>query len=375
MKILLCFGTRPEAIKMAPIYHQFCQSELVEDKKSNFDVKICVTAQHREMLDQVLDFFEMKPDYDLDLMQPNQNLNQLGAAILEKLNQVLIKEKPDWVLVQGDTTTALFATLAAFHLGIKVGHIEAGLRTYNKTAPYPEEINRQLITKMADLHAAPTIKAQQNLISEGIDAEVCPITGNTVVDALLMANEKLDRGYKNQEMMELENLLNFNKKWIVVTGHRRENHGKGIQELVEALLMLAKREDVEIIFPVHLNPNVSAPVYELLKDKKSIHLIPPLSYPSMVWLLSKSSLIITDSGGIQEEAPTFGVPVIVTRETTERMESINLGLATLTGMVCEEIINKAHLILDDKTKSKKIKNPYGDGGATERIISYLKKCT
>lgn len=372
MKILLCFGTRPEAIKMAPLYHKLCQSELVEDKKSNFEVKVCVTAQHREMLDQVLDFFEIVPEYDLNLMQPNQSLNSLSAQILLKIDAVLQDAKPNWVLVHGDTTTSTMVALAAFHLGIKVGHIEAGLRTYNKQAPFPEEMNRQLTGKIADIHFTPTIQATQNMLNEGESTKHILQTGNTGIDALLWTIQKIGTAeYKHAEIEALKKILPIHKKIILVTGHRRENFGEGFKNLCEALLEISKREDVAIVYPVHLNPNVKEVANEMLSKQPNIYLINPVSYPAFVWLMQQSFLIISDSGGIQEEAPTLGKPVLVTRNITERPEGVAAGFSMLVGTDIDKIVKETTNLLESFKGFSAIVNPYGDGKACERIVKYL----
>ena len=365
-KIFLCFGTRPEAIKMAPLYHEL--------KKSNFEVKVCVTAQHRQMLDQVLDFFEIIPQYDLDLMQPNQTLNSLSAKILSKIDEVLKVEKPDLVLVHGDTTTSSMVALAAFHLGIKVGHIEAGLRTYNKQAPFPEEINRQITSRIADIHFTPTKQATQNLLNEGISQKDIAQTGNSVIDALFWTINKIKKkNYFHLEIEELKRIIPTNKKIILVTGHRRENFGQGMKNLCDALLKIAEREDVAIIYPVHLNPNVKDIVHELLLHKKNIQLITPVSYPAFVWLMKRSFLIVSDSGGIQEEAPSLGKPVLVTRTVSERPEGVTAGFSTLVGTDPTKIINTIQDILDNFTSFKNPVNPYGNGTASQQIVEYLLK--
>jgi len=364
LKILLCFGTRPEAIKMAPVIHEL--------KKQKLQFKVCVTAQHREMLDQILDFFEIIPDYDLDLMQPNQSLNELSSKILKEIDGVMEKEHPELVLVQGDTTSAAMVSLAAFHRQIKVGHVEAGLRTYNKAAPFPEEINRQLTARVADLHFAPTAKASANLLKEQIPKEQLCITGNTVVDALQWAIRKMESEPFCEEIQKIKALLNPNKKLILVTGHRRENFGEGLIHICEALFELSEREDVELIYPVHLNPNVTGPVQELLSHKKNIHLIAPVAYPTMLWLMQECSLIISDSGGIQEEAPTFKKPVLVTREVSERMEGVEAGFSFLVGTDKNKIVEEAIRILDNTPDFLGIENPYGDGTAAFRIVEFLK---
>lgn len=366
MKILLCFGTRPEAIKMAPLYHKL--------KSENFEVLVCVTAQHREMLDQVLNFFEIKADFDLDLMQENQSLNNLSALILSKIDSVLRETKPDLVLVHGDTTTSSMVALASFHLGIRVGHVEAGLRTYNKKAPFPEEINRQLTSRLVDIHFTPTNEATQNLLNEKIRREDIVQTGNTVIDALLWTTNKIGQAdYIHSEIEKLKVQIPENKKIVLVTGHRRENFGKGIKNLCEALLEIAKREDVVIIYPVHLNPNVKDVVYELLSQKENMLLINPVSYPVFVWLMQQSFLIVTDSGGIQEEAPSLGKPVLVTREISERPEGVTAGFSTLIGMEKDNICSNINSILDNFKGFKETSNPYGDGDASEKIVNFLSR--
>lgn len=365
-KILLCFGTRPEAIKMAPLYHEL--------KKSSFEIKVCVTAQHRQMLDQVLDFFEIVPDYDLDLMQPNQTLNELSAKILSKIDTVLQTEKPDLVLVHGDTTTSSMVALAAFHLGIKVGHVEAGLRTYNKQAPFPEEINRQISSRIADFHFSPTLQATQNLLNEGISKEYIAQTGNSVIDALFWTINKIEKEhYSHPEIEELKSIIPTDKKIVLVTGHRRENFGQGMKNLCEALLKIAAREDVAIVYPVHLNPNVKDIVHELLLNKKNIYLIDPVSYPAFVWLMQRSFLIVTDSGGIQEEAPSLGKPVLVTRTVSERPEGVTAGFSTLVGTDPIKITSTIQDILDNFSSFVNPVNPYGSGNASPQITAYLLK--
>ncbi|WPO79494.1 non-hydrolyzing UDP-N-acetylglucosamine 2-epimerase [Flavobacterium sp. KACC 22761] len=366
MKILLCFGTRPEAIKMAPLYHEL--------KNNNIEVLVCVTAQHREMLDQVLDFFEIKPEFDLDLMQPNQTLNNLSALILSKMDEVLLEVNPDLVSVHGDTTTSSMVALTAFHRGIKVAHVEAGLRTYNKQSPFPEEINRQLTGKLADIHFTPTNEATNNLIKEGIPQEAIIQTGNTVVDALFWTINKIEKeNYTHPEIEELKNIIPTNKKIVLVTGHRRENFGDGMKNLCEALLTISKREDVIVLYPVHLNPNVKDVVNQLLSDKENILLVKPVSYPAFVWLMKQSFLIVTDSGGIQEEAPSLGKPVVVTRTVSERPEGITAGFSRLVGTDPKKIVNTIQGILDNFTGFDNMRNPYGNGNASSEIVSFLLK--
>lgn len=364
-KILLCFGTRPEAIKMAPLYYEL-------KKHDAFEVIICVTAQHREMLDQVLNFFEIVPEYDLDLMQANQTLNGLSANILSKMDSVLNEVNPDLVIIHGDTTTSVMVALAAFHRGIKVGHVEAGLRTYNKQSPFPEELNRQLTGRIADFHFAPTQKAAENLINEGANINAIIVTGNTVVDSLYLTIAKLEQGFTNETMENLKTNIDFNKKVILVTGHRRESFGEGFENICKAILELAKNKVLEIIYPVHLNPNVQKTVSEMLSGVENIHLIAPIDYPSFVWLMSKSSLIISDSGGIQEEAPSFNIPVLVTRETTERDEGIEAGFSYLVGTNTVKIVHTAIKLLQSKLVREVLPNPYGDGKASEKIVNFVK---
>lgn len=365
MKILLCFGTRPEAIKMAPVYHAL-------KVQKGFEVLVCVTAQHREMLDQVLDFFEIVPDYDLDLMQPNQTLNSLSADILSNIDVVLKEVKPDLVLVHGDTTTSSMVALAAFYLGIRIGHIEAGLRSFNKQAPFPEEINRQLTTKLADIHFSPTAVATQNLLHEGILQGNIVQTGNTVVDALQWTLTKISKEeYSLHEIEILKNTIPADKKIVLVTGHRRENYGEGFENVCSALLSIAKRDDVSIVYPVHLNPNVQDVVCQKLADKENIYLIAPVTYPAFVWLMQHSFLIVTDSGGIQEEAPSLGTPVLVTRTVSERPEGVQAGFSQIIGAEQEKIEKSIVELLDTFSGFKDIENPYGNGNASQKIVDFL----
>jgi UDP-N-acetylglucosamine 2-epimerase (non-hydrolysing) len=366
-KILVCFGTRPEAIKMCSLIHTL--------KTSNFDVKVCVTAQHREMLDQVLDFFEILPDYDLNIMKSNQTLNALCGRIFISIDEVLLDANPDLVLVHGDTTTSSICAWAAFHKGIKVGHVEAGLRTYNKHAPFPEEMNRQITAKLADYHFAPTKNSENNLLSENIHPKNILVTGNTVIDSLLWTTHKLEKKFTNSQIENLVAKIDFSKKIILVTGHRRENFGDGFLNICKALANIATNAEVEIIFPVHLNPNVQEPVMSLLSNYKNIYLIEPLDYPSFVWMMSKSYLIITDSGGVQEEAPSLGKPVLVMRDTTERPEAVQAGTVALVGTDHELISKKTFDLLNDSKlyeKMAKSYNPYGDGKACQRILEFIK---
>ena len=366
-KVLVVFGTRPEAIKMAPVVRSLLKNDI------HFETKICVTAQHREMLDQVLDFFDIKPDFDLDLMKPNQTLNQLSANILTHIDGVLTTFVPDLVLVHGDTTTSSMVALAAFHRQIKVGHVEAGLRTYNKWAPYPEEINRQITGRIADFHFAPTKVAASNLIErEQVNAKNVFVTGNTVIDALLWGINKV-----NENRADIESIKDFidpNKKLIVVTGHRRENFGEKFEQFCAALEEIASRKDVQMIYPVHLNPNVQKVVKEHLSNNASILLIDPLDYEAFIWLLNQSYIIITDSGGVQEEAPSLGKPVLVTRDVTERQEAVDEGTVKLVGTNARVIVSTCIDLLDNTASYKAMEaknNPYGDGTAAQKIVDTI----
>jgi len=366
-KILIIFGTRPEAIKMAPLIKEF-------QKKSQFNVKVCVTAQHREMLDQVLNFFEITPDYDLDLMKPNQNLFTLTADIILGLKPILEEYQPDYVFVHGDTTTCMAASLASFYARIKVCHVEAGLRTFNKNSPFPEEVNRQITGRIADYHFSPTVQSKNNLILENVPDESIIITGNTVIDALLDSAIRVNT-IDNSEIDYLKTVLDDSKLLILVTGHRRENHGQGFINICEALKEIAlANKNVQIIYPVHLNPNVKEPVHNILGKIDSIHLINPLAYPSFVWLMNKSYLIITDSGGVQEEAPSLGKPVLVIRDTTERPEAVDVGTVILVGTDKNKIVNECNDLLVNTDRFQKmiaLHNPYGDGKACQRIVEYI----
>lgn len=367
-KHLIIFGTRPEAIKMAPLVKEF-------KRHSDFETKVCVTAQHREMLDQVLDFFEIKPDFDLDLMKPNQNLNTLTAAIITGLQPILKEYKPDFVYVHGDTLTSMVAGLAAFYAGIKVCHVEAGLRTHNKWSPFPEEMNRQITGRLTDYHFAPTQQSYDNLLKENVNPETIIITGNTVIDALLNSSDKV-KTIKNNEIEFLKSIVDTSKKLILVTGHRRENHGQGFINICEALKEIATNHtEVQIIYPVHLNPNVQKPVYEILTGVDNIKLIDPLAYPAFVWLMNQSYMIITDSGGVQEEAPSLGKPVLVMRDTTERPEAVEVGTVILVGTDKEKIVSETQSLLKNKERYQQMSelhNPYGDGKACIRIAEFIK---
>ncbi len=367
MKIFIGFGTRPEAIKMAPVIKEI-------KKRKVLDLCVCVTAQHREMLDQILNFFSIVPDYDLELMRPGQDPFYVTARALCEIKTLLEKEKPDIVLVQGDTTTAFAIALAAFYLKIPVGHVEAGLRTYDKYKPFPEEINRHLIGVLADYHFAPTRLAGERLIHEGIAKNNVFVTGNTVIDALLITIRELKR---RKVILEVLRRIDPHEKLILVTGHRRESFGKGLQNICQALLKIARRNpEVEIVYPVHLNPNVQGPVRKILADQRRIHLIEPLDYIHFVYLMSHCYLILTDSGGIQEEAPSLGKPVLVLREVTERPEAIEAGTAKLVGIKTDQIVQEAERLIYSKTAYREMikpRNPYGDGSAAKRIVNILKR--
>jgi len=370
-RILIVFGTRPEAIKMAPIVKE------LQKNKDKFETKICVTAQHREMLYQVLEIFDIKSDYDLNIMKPNQDLYDITSNILLKMKKVLNDFKPSLVLVHGDTTTTFATTLAAFYQKIDVGHIEAGLRTGNIYSPWPEEANRKLTGALAKYHFAPTKIAKENLFKERIKEENIIVTGNTVIDALFLMLEKIekDKNLKDKIIKKLSSY--FNSQFILVTGHRRENFGEGFLNICNALKEIAiNNSDINIIYPVHLNPNVQKPVKEILKGIKNIYLIEPLEYSEFVYLMSRSYLILTDSGGIQEEAPSLGKPVLVMRDTTERPEAVKAGTVKLVGTDKIKIINEVEKLLNDKNeydKMSKAHNPYGDGKASKRIIEFLRR--
>lgn len=363
MKTLFCFGTRPEAIKMAPLIREFSNSGL------NFE--ICVTGQHRKLLDSVLRWFELKADYDLNLMEPNQQLNKLSGKILRNLDDVLVNSSPDLILVQGDTTSAFIASIAAFHREIKIGHVEAGLRTHNLSSPFPEELNRQLISKMANFHFAPTKQAVENLLNENIEKKNIILTGNTVIDALEWSISKINSGYENDFIKFWKNKIMNNKSWILVTMHRRENFGSGLNELLVLLNKIIDQSSCNIIWPIHPNPNIREAVPEEFKNNPNIYIIDPIDYPSMIWLYSNVKLIISDSGGIQEEAPSFGLPVVVTRDTTERPEGLKSGNTILIGQN-SRVIDKIISYLKSPKKLS-MPNPFGDGMASHRIVSHLKE--
>ncbi len=374
-KILLIFGTRPEAIKMAPLVKEF------QKNIDSFNIKVCVTAQHREMLDQVLNLFEIIPDYDLNIMKPNQDLYNITANILLGIKDVLNDFKPDIVLVHGDTTTTFTSSLGAFYQQIKIGHIEAGLRTDNLYSPWPEEANRQITGVLANYHFAPTLTSKINLLKENKKEKDIIVTGNTVIDALFLALKKigLNKDLESKILNRLASLnyqLNINKKIILVTGHRRENHGQKFINICEALKELAlQNSDIDIVYPVHLNPNVQKPVKEILSNIENIYLIEPLEYQEFIYLMSKSYFIITDSGGVQEEAPSLGKPVLVMRDTTERPEAIDAGTVKLVGTNRIKIVEEAEKLINNRLeydKMSRASNPYGDGKASKRIVEFLK---
>ena len=374
MKTLTVFGTRPEAIKLAPVLKEL-------QKFSEIESRVCVTAQHREMLDQVLKIFEIVPDYDLNLMRPNQSLYQLTADALIALEAVMRTERPDVVITQGDTTTTFVASLSAYYAQIPVARVEAGLRTHNKYSPFPEEINRLLADHLADVHFAPTARAKENLLREGIPSEKIFVTGNTVIDALqqIWARVK-DRDPREQLPIPKEifsQIEHKGKKLILVTGHRRESFGPEFESICLGLKKIAQSyPDVVLIYPVHLNPNVRAPVQKILQDQERIFLIEPLDYEQFVWLMGRAYLILTDSGGIQEEAPALGVPVLVMRKVTERPEAIEAGTAKLVGTDSENIFREAARLLEDRDAYEQMAravNPFGDGHAAARIVKILQE--
>ncbi|MEZ0396433.1 MAG: UDP-N-acetylglucosamine 2-epimerase (non-hydrolyzing) [Anaerolineales bacterium] len=379
LRVLSVFGTRPEAVKMAPVVRALAAAPGVE-------ARVCVTAQHRQMLDQVLRLFEITPDYDLDLMRADQSLAELSAAIFTRLDPVLAEADPDWVLVQGDTTTVAITALLAYYRRIRVGHVEAGLRTGDRWQPFPEEINRRVASVIADLHFAPTEWARQNLLREGVPASAVVVTGNPVIDALKVVASQpappevealLDRlGIEPQggRSEEGQAVRAGDRRLVLVTAHRRENFGQPLENICLALGDLARRGDVEIVYPVHLNPHVREPVYRLLEGTPHITLLPPLDYLPLVHLMKRATMVLTDSGGIQEEAPAFGVPVLVLRAVTERPEGVEAGVLKLVGAERAAIVDAASRLLDDPAAHRQMAravNPFGDGRAAERIVQAL----
>lgn len=373
---MLVFGTRPEAIKMAPLYHA------LKACPEQFETQVCVTAQHRQMLDQVLRVFEISPDIDLNLMKAGQDLYDVTASVLLGMRDVLRQHKPDALLVHGDTTTSLAAAMAGFYGGVPVGHVEAGLRTNDVYAPFPEEFNRQVASKVTRWHFAPTEFSQQNLLNERVDEDQISVTGNTVIDALLWVLARIDSDAGRQAELTsfLDDRLPFawqTERFVLITGHRRENFGCGFLQICEALKALAARyPDVHLVYPVHLNPNVQQPVKSLLADLPNIHLIEPLDYEPFVYLLKHSHIVLTDSGGIQEEAPSLGKPVLVMRDVTERPEAVDAGTVILVGANRDRIVANVSELLDNDATYKRMSrahNPYGDGNACERIIDVLRR--
>lgn len=362
LQVLSIFGTRPEAVKMAPVVQALQQEPRIE-------ASVCVTAQHREMLDQVLQLFEIRPDFDLNLMRPDQSLAELTAAVFTQLEPVLQEVTPDWILVQGDTTTVMATALLAYYRQIKVGHVEAGLRTFDKWAPFPEEINRRVAGVVADLHFAPTAWARDNLRSEGVADEIIHVTGNTVIDAL---QSIVSKPFNVQQLLPD---IAADRRVILFTAHRRENFGRPLQNIFQALLQIAQRfPDTVIVYPVHLNPNVREPARQMLGGVENIFLLDPLDYLPMVHLMQRAELILTDSGGIQEEAPALGVPVLVLRDKTERPEAIEAGTARLVGTDSKVIVAEATRLLQDQeayAAMARATNPFGDGHAAERIVAAI----
>lgn len=369
MRILSVFGTRPEAIKMAPVVLALSNADGIESR-------ICVTGQHRQMLDQVLDLFHIKPDYDLNLMKPGQNLVDITSGVLSGLSDVLEHFNPNLVLVHGDTTTTLAASLASYYKKIPVGHIEAGLRTGNIYSPWPEEVNRRIAGTLAHLHFAPTTKARDNLLRESINPDNVFVTGNTVIDALFHVVAELDNNAEQSKSWLSEFGIETDKRMILVTGHRRENFGAGFERICSALAQIAQRDDVQIVYPVHLNPNVKGPVEQCLGRLSNVRLISPQDYLPFVWLMRQASLILTDSGGVQEEAPSLGKPVLVMRDTTERPEAVEAGTVRLVGTDEERIVAEVARLLDcgsAREAMARAHNPYGDGQASARILTAIRK--
>ncbi|WP_421864813.1 non-hydrolyzing UDP-N-acetylglucosamine 2-epimerase [Motiliproteus sp.] len=367
-RLLLVFGTRPEAIKMAPVVKAL-------QRQDHFDARVCVTAQHRQMLDQVLSLFEIEPDYDLNLMRAGQTLTDITCAVIQKLEPILKDFKPDLVLVHGDTTTTFAASLAAFYQQIEVAHVEAGLRAGNIYSPWPEEANRKLTGALTRYHFAPTEQARQNLLNESVAQDTIHVTGNTVIDALLWVRDKIgaDPSISSRFAQQFD-FLDPQRRLLLVTGHRRESFGGGFEQICEALLQLSERDDLQIVYPVHLNPNVQEPVKRILAQADRVHLIEPQDYLPFVYLMQRADLLLTDSGGIQEEAPSLGKPVLVMRDTTERPEAVEAGTVRLVGADRDRIVEGVNRLLDDVDLYQAMSvahNPYGDGQASERIRTIL----
>jgi UDP-N-acetylglucosamine 2-epimerase (non-hydrolysing) len=368
-KILIIFGTRPEAIKMAPLVKEF------KKFPNEFETKVCVTAQHRGMLDQVLDFFDIKPDFDLNLMKPDQNLYSLTASIINSLKPILEEFLPNYVFIHGDTTTTMASAISSFYSGTKVCHVEAGLRTNNKLSPFPEEINRQIAGRICDYHFAPTETSKDNLLKENTPKSSILVTGNTVIDALFESIKRV-KSYSSPAIENIHSNISNGQEIILVTAHRRENHGLGFERICKALKKIAlEKPQIKIIYPTHLNPNVQEPVKRYLSGIDNVLLIDPLSYPDFIWLMNKSKIIITDSGGVQEEAPSLGKPVLVMRDTTERPEAVEAGTVILVGTDKNKIFSETIDLLNNQKRfdnMSKLHNPYGDGLACSRIVTFIK---
>lgn len=363
-KVIVFLGTRPEAIKLAPVIEAL-------NGNAHFQTLVCSSGQHKEMLQQVIDFFNIPVHFTLEVMEPNQQLASLTAKLLVRVDELLKAEKPDYIIVQGDTTTTFAASLAAFYNKVKVLHVEAGLRTFNKYSPFPEEMNRVFTTSLTDFHYPPTSQSQDNLLKEGVPADKILVTGNTVIDALFLGLKKIEgtipQGIKEHQLQDLTN-------YVLVTMHRRENHGDGIKNICAAIKRIVAETNVPVVFPVHLNPNVKDVVHEILGDNPLIHLVPPFAYPEFLWLLNNAKLILTDSGGVQEEAPSLGKPVLLLRDTTERPEAVDAGTVLKTGSDTELIYSEAIRLLTndaDYNAMSAISNPYGDGLAAERIVKSM----
>lgn len=366
-KVLVVIGTRPEIIKMIPVI------QVLQGKSEIFDTRVCMTGQHRELADQLIEYFKIPRDYDLNIMEENQNLHYLTARMLEKIGEVIEDFLPHIILVQGDTTSAFIGALAAYYQRVQIGHVEAGLRTYEKYAPFPEEMNRRLVGALADYHFAPTKRAEMALLSEGVERKKIIVTGNTVIDTLLITLEKIKKS--PPPLGDLESIVSNGRKVVLITGHRRENFGQGFENICEAIKSLSEVFlDIEFVYPVHLNPHVQKPVYQILGKLHNVHLVAPMNYVPFVRLMNASHIILTDSGGIQEEAPSLGKPVLVMRDFTERPEAVEAGTAILVGTDKTKIVREAsRLIIDNEAweAMSHVTNPYGDGKAARRIINYL----